>query len=773
MRRKSEEKRPLAGRAAWWLVWGTLIAALALTVPMGFAQTSGEEPQEDPEKVAEESEKTPPVFKEKEVRVTARKRVEDPQEVPVAISVVTGDVLEESGAEDISAIQESVPNLSIYSGRNQSTTLTVFLRGVGQADPLWGVDPGVGLYLDDVYIARPQGALLDVFDVERIEVLRGPQGTLYGKNTIGGAIKYVSRELTDETEARVSLTGGDFGTQDFKGSLSGAIIEGKLRAKVAYAKLQRNGYGTNRFLGSDNSDKDTTAYRIAVDFLPTDKLRFKLAWDQTRDDANPKGYARLEANPFCPLFLLEECNPLSNNFDTEAGLEPVNGTKAEGISLTAEWDINDEWSFKSITAYRETDSENNIDFDTTPAAIADAVAIYFDDQRSQEFQVVYDNQDNLSGVFGLYYFDGRAGGKVNTIFFGGLQNSETDGDIETESYAAYADGSYSLTDRLTLNAGVRFTDEEKRGRAFNRLFLDPDFTLVALVAADFRDTATFSSFSPRIGLDYKFNDDVLGYVTLSRGFKSGGFNVRAQSEIFPESAKPFDDEQLTVGEVGVKSVLADGQVTLNAAVFYGDYTDVQVSTFTSYDSDFDGTDDSFFGNFLNAGDAELKGVEVEFDIAPESLPWFRAKGNLSYLDSDEEIIDNNDDGFVDTRVITNAPELTGSLALDFNWPTSVGVFTATTTYAYRDDSTLTNEGGEDLNNPGNPLMPIIQKSYDTLSARLGWVSRDGHWGVTVNGRNLTDEDFLTNGYNIPVIGVLTGSYGAPRTVTATLEYRFF
>ena len=163
--------------------------------------------------------------------VTARKREENIQEVPVAVTVITGETLEDSGVEDLSELQAEVPNLSIYAGRNQSTTLTAFMRGIGQADPLWGVDPGVGLYLDDVYIARPQGALLDVYDVERIEVLRGPQGTLYGKNTIGGAIKYVSREITDDPEAAISFTGGDFGNQDFKARVSGALVPGKLRGQ--------------------------------------------------------------------------------------------------------------------------------------------------------------------------------------------------------------------------------------------------------------------------------------------------------------------------------------------------------------------------------------------------------------------------------------------------------------------------------------------------------------------------------------------------------------
>src|SRR5213080_315322 len=191
-------------------------AALLSVVP-AFAQDAAKPAQEQPAKPAEAVDAAKQKASE-EIVVTARKREENVQEVPIAVSVVTADKLEEAATADLSELQTEVPNLAIYQGRNQSTTITAFMRGIGQADPLWGVDPGVGLYIDDVYIARPQGALLDVYDVARIEVLRGPQGTLYGKNTIGGAIKYVSRPLTDKTEAKISVTPGSYSNQDVKAS---------------------------------------------------------------------------------------------------------------------------------------------------------------------------------------------------------------------------------------------------------------------------------------------------------------------------------------------------------------------------------------------------------------------------------------------------------------------------------------------------------------------------------------------------------------------------
>jgi iron complex outermembrane recepter protein len=749
-----------------------LFSVLALLPWLGAAPAHGQA-DERSTSTRESAEQDLGPAQREEIVVTARKREENVQEVPVAVTVMTGEALEDSGAPDISVLQSYVPNLSVYAGRNQSTTLTAFMRGIGQADPLWGVDPGVGLYLDDVYMARPQGALLDVYDVERVEVLRGPQGTLYGKNTIGGAIKYVSRAPTDDPELRISLAAGNYGTQEVRALFGGPLVPGKLRGKVAFASLQRDGFGTNRFTGRDVSDKDSLAFRVAFDWLPSDRVTVQLSADRTEDNAEPKGYQRLEANHWCPVFLGAPCPPLASRYDTQSGLVPLNGTDSEGYALTISWDLAEAWQLKSVTAYRESDSVNHIDFDTTPARITDVMATYFDEQASQEVQLVYDGGGQLTGVVGAYYFDGKAGGLVKNIFLGSIFGT-TDGTTDTSSWALFGDGTYRFSERLGLNFGLRVTEEEKRGRAFNAGYSDDTFTVVTAVVADYDKKATFTSVAPRLGLDYKLTPDVMGYVTASRGFKSGGFNVRAQSTFFPASAEPFDDEVLDVVEVGVKSILADRRLVLNTAVFYGDYSDIQVSTFTAFDSDGDGVEDAFFGNFINAGDATLEGLEVELDWSPATVSWFGLQGHVSYLDAKpKKFLDANRDGFVDTQVITNAPKYTGGLRLRFNFPAFGGLLSAMVGGNYRDDSVLTNEGGPDPRNPTQPLRPLVQEAYGTVDASLHWLAPGGRWAVKINGYNLTDEGYLTNGYNIPVLGVVTGSYGPPATVTAGVELKLF
>ncbi len=757
--------------------WKYLVLVVALfAVALGSPAQAQEQPEapeaEQATDEAAEAEQEQQKFAA-EITVTSRKLEENIQDVPIAVSVITGEQLEDVAATTIRELEGYVPNLSIYQGRNQSTTLTAFIRGVGQADPLWGVDPGVGLYIDDVYVARAQGALLDVYDVARVEVLRGPQGTLYGKNTIGGAIKYVTKPLSDTPEGRFTLGYGSFGTQEYRLNLSGPIVEGKLRGKIAVAKLLRDGYGTNFYQDRDTSDKDTMAYRAALEWLPAENVSLQVNFDRTEDDAEPVGLTRLEANPFCVLFTGVACPPYPDHFDTESGIDPVNETESTGYSLVLTWDINDALQFKSITAYRETDTRNWIDFDTTPLAIADSEATYYDDQTTQEFQLLYSGGERLSGVLGLFYFDGTAGGIVEAIFFTNFPNT-TEGYVDTKSYALYADMDYKLTDRLTLNLGLRPTREEKHGVAFNVYNTDNNFTDYYFVAADFDDETTFTSWAPKLGLDYQFNQDVMGYFSLNRGFKSGGYNVRAQSTLFPETALPFDDEVMTVAELGVKTVLADRKLVLNGAVFYGEYTDIQVSTFTSYDSDGDGVDNAFFGNFLNAGDATVQGLELEYAYSSDS--WFGLSGFLAYLDAEpDDFLDANNDGFVDTQVITNAPELTGAIRFNIDFPAFGGLITGSVGYSYRDDSVLTNEGGPDPRDPTRttPLLPIVQEAFGLVDAWVAWLSPNAKWRIGLSGKNLTDEEYLTNGYNLPVLGAIQGSYGAPLTVIGTIEFRFF
>ena len=236
-----------------------------------------------------------------EIVVTARRREESLIDVPISVTAISGDALTRTGAVDITALQDKAPNMTLQVARGSNSTLIAFIRGIGQQDPVWGFEPGVGLYVDDVYIARPQGAVLDIFDIDRVEVLRGPQGTLYGRNTIGGAIKYVTRRLGDQFEAKIRGSYGSYDQRDFVASVTLPITEG-FSVGGAFAYYKRDGFGKNLFTGADQYDKDVIAGRVSAEWTGTERLSIRVAADYTRDDSNPRHGYRLLPNGALPDF---------------------------------------------------------------------------------------------------------------------------------------------------------------------------------------------------------------------------------------------------------------------------------------------------------------------------------------------------------------------------------------------------------------------------------------------------------------------------------------
>jgi iron complex outermembrane receptor protein len=736
-----------------------LSLAIGLTLTLGALQAQAQE-SAAPAPVAEGEAVTLDA-----VQVTARKREETLQEVPVAVTAFTADSLDKLNVRDLGDLDAQVPNLTIYAARGSSSTVTAYIRGVGQSDPLWGVDPGVGIYLDDVYIARPQGALLDVFDVERIEVLRGPQGTLYGKNTIGGAIKYISRGLPTETQGRAELTVGNYGQLDAKASIGGAFGEARaLRGRIALASLNRDGFGENVVTGDDVSDKKIKAARASLGAYVTDDFNLLFAFDWMDDSSGVRGSQMLEGNRFVP-----GAPPMDSRYDVRSGMPNVNDTSMMGASLTANWRINDDWSAKYVLAKRESDTETNIDFDTTQATIADVKAFYADEQVSHEVQLNYDGGGRHRGVMGLYLFDGEAGGQVLNNFFG-LLFGDTQGTVYTESVALYGDWSFDISDKLKLDLGVRWTDEDKRADVLNRGYSDGTYTNPVSVAADFDRSINFTNVSPKISLGYQATDDILVYGLATRGFKSGGYNIRAQATAVPRSAEPFDDEVVDSFELGTKMSFLDQRLFLNLSAFHNKYEDIQLSVFTAYDSDGDGTEDAFFGDFTNAGKGTVNGVEVEYQFLP-TQNWL-ISGNLAWLDAKYDELMYAGLNIADEQEFTNAPEFSGALNIEYRTAlANGGRLSARVGYSYQSEVTATTEIVR-AEVPPNGRAPIFQDGYGLLSAGVIWNVNDA-WTLSLQGSNLADEEYLTTGYNLNrALGVYTGFYGPPRQYSLTARFEF-
>ena len=715
-----------------------------------------------------------------EVTVTARRRSESLQDVPIAVSAISGDELTRRGAQDLTEIAQAVPSVTLEPSRATNTTLTAFIRGVGQQDPLAGFEQGVALYLDDVYLARPQGALLDLYDVERVEVLRGPQGTLYGRNAVGGAIKYVTRRLSDQLNLRLRGSYGQYNQQDFLGTVSAAVTDG-LRLGATLASFQRDGFGDNLFTGGEQYDKDLVGYRLSAEWEPTQSVLVRVAYDSTDDRSSAVAGWR----PF-PGAVSGIASP-SDRFDTNAGASTrpstagINGNNrvtAEGWSASIDWDVNGQITLRSITSAREDFTESVIDFDSLPADDFDAPVIYDNEQFSQEFQLLY-NADRWNLALGYYYLDSEAANDFDVVLGqiipGGL-TAYTGGVIETEAWSVFGDVTYEFTDRLSLSVGGRYTEDERRADVFRARYLgigSPAFgfddTPLFAVDSDYEADRTFYDFSPRINLSYAVNEDLMVYAGYSAGWKAGSFDPRGANFSTPAVEQGFDDEQLDSWELGGKATYLGGRATTNIAVFYSDYRDMQIPGSVGVDNDGDGVNDGFVGTVTNAAASTISGLEIEGNVLlGEALSLQYSAG---FLDAsfDEYLVGGVD--VSNDRDVQNTPEEMLFVGVNYRLPAFSGDLLLSTNYAYKGDIQQFEIASKDID----------QDAYGIWNASVVWTSDSAAWLVGLHGKNLADEAYRTAGYcfgfrNCP--SALGGEnnttvfFGPPRSVFATVEYRF-
>ena len=738
---------------------------------------------------------------------TARRRGESLQDVPLAVTSVSGERLEELGTPDITYIAQTTPNVTLEVSRGTNTTITAFIRGVGQQDPVAGFEAGVGIYIDDVYLNRPQGNVLDVYDVERIEVLRGPQGTLYGRNTIGGAVKYVTKRLGDEPSLRLRGTYGTFNQRDVV--VSGELpITDSLRAGAAIASFNRDGFGENLTTGQENYNKEVLSARASVEFEPNDRFFARWTADYLEDDSNTRGGHREIPG------LLSGAPVLDDVFDTRGGIMGPNTVEAWGTALTMEYKLTDTLTLKSITSKRTDDTETQIDFDALPAEDVDVPAIYENDQFTQEVQLTYEG-DAVQGVGGFFYSDANAFNTFDVVLgttgaaigLPGL-NANTLGDVDTQSWALFADASFDLEEIMglsgfELSVGGRYTEDERSARVLRRTFIGgrvpvlggDDPTLIA-TTSDFEGEETFTDFSPRASLSYSPNPDHNFYVSYSNGFKGGGFDPRGQSSAaidFDEDGDVdeadifdfflFEPEEVDSYEIGWKSSMFDGRLTNNIAYFFADYTNVQIPGSAGGIDPVTGAP-TFIGVTTNAGAAEISGLEVEgFALLGEEMfaagDSFSINYSLGLIDAEytEFIVAGED--VSDQRVVQNTPETTASLTTNYRVPAFGGDLAFLTVTSYQGD----------VNQFEVPNPLIDQERFTLFDASLVWTSADGGLTVGLHGKNLLDKEYRVAGYNFlaqeangdivqpltPTLGlegIATAFYGPPRQVFGTVEVRF-
>lgn len=714
-----------------------------------------------------------------EITVTARKREENLQDTPVAVTALTADTLEARGFTDISQINGSVPNLQFSSTASVSgstSAASIFIRGVGQTDFTLTTEPGVGVFLDGVYIARSVGSVLNILDVERIEVLRGPQGTLFGKNTIGGAINVTSKRPAEDFQGKVEVTAGRYDRLDAKATVDIPINE-KLLTKFSLASLNKDGYVDRLLVGDELGGKSEIVGRAAVLYLPRDDLSLNLAVDASNIRSDSAASKLMDVNlnpgaPFLPLlnaslapeqqYTLE--NYGTNSLYTTNGTGPnVNDIDIWGVSGTIEWEP-EAFTLKSITSYRDLDAHFGRDGDNTPLLLVHTEDFYDQQQFSQEFQLSGSAlDDRLDWLMGAFYF-AEEGDNVNLVTFTGEFGSlfglsdpaftlQSGGKIDNYSAGGFAQVSYDLTDQFSVTVGLRYSDEERE-------FL-PDQYIQEIRSAGLSNvipgfdpilpfewvTDTTSRWDPKVGIEYQATPDILLYTTYSTGFKGGGFAQR----VFPGRADTptFGPEIVKVYEVGAKMVGFDNRVRLNMAVFHTNYEDMQVTVF-----------DGIAPRTVNGGNAEVDGFELEL----EAVPVDRLTVGLGVGYTNARFEDISPDA---TEVTINSdfpytPEWTvnGFLAYNFDL-NDLGLLTLRTDWSYRASQFLDAANG------------LFQDAYELVDISMLYEPNDANWSFMVGGRNITGSEYLTGGLDsLSAFGYAEGIYAPKAEWFVTARYQF-
>lgn len=697
-----------------------------------------------------------------EVVITAQRREESLQQAPLAVSVFSKEALKTGQVSDIGDIQNWVPNLTLHVG--DASNAVVYIRGVGQIDSLSFADPGIGIYLDDVYLGRAQGSFLDVYDIERIEVLRGPQGTLYGRNTIGGAVKYISVKPTGSFTSDIEATVGNYNRQELKATISGPLIHKQLLGKISVASISHDGYSENSVENLNGSkmdgDRDALLWRGFLQYQASDNVQIDLSLDGSTE--KPEA-SRTPARETAVFGVPANSDP----FKIEANFNDLNEMVVFGSALTISWSISNNLHLKSISAFRSLDYETHLDLDATAMSVFGIFVDQDQEQFSQEFQLSFDNGGVFSWLAGLYHF--REHDVTESGIFGPLieliTNSEND--QLNKSYAVFGQAYYSFHPKLKLTAGLRSTKENKRFKRSQEIYVPTPFppTLgegTVITSVDTEDD--WSNLSPRLALEYQLSEGVMTYASASRGFKSGGFDGRSS---VPAQALPYEPENLWSYEAGIKSELLQQRLRLNALLFYNDYEDLQLSDFGS-----DPETGAFQPLFSNAGKASMKGVELE--VSALATDFLTINASLGYLDGQyDEYIGPDGEDISNQHELVNAPKWTVRLAPQYrillsslsgsSTSRSAGELILAADLSYRSKTYTTVSSSETLS----------QSAYGLIDVSISYISANQHWRVMLGGKNLGDKRYINHAFDLSdSLDYQLAYYGDPRTYQLHLGYHY-
>ncbi|WP_269619630.1 TonB-dependent receptor [Zhongshania sp. BJYM1] len=801
-------------------------------------------------------------FRLEEVVVTAQRRSENRQDVPIAISAISGDSLQEKGLSDVSSIGSITPNATIKNTASfggSSSILVSYIRGIGQNDFAFNLEPGVGIYVDGVYLARNIGANVDLLDIQNIEVLKGPQGTLFGRNSIGGALNIVTRDPGNEFKSKVEFTTGSYSRADFRAMFDIPLVDNELALGIALSKKDRDGWQkrvayngdtannpiylmatggafggpvntnspestsfplTDGQSASRSGDQDAITLRSKLVWTPNDRFAARLIADYQKVDqqAAPFSLLRVDQNAYVAVYntcitgdpavyagvgaltgfgtgIANICNasrgnpasptgeiaslgseagqhlPYDNRYvirDSSGRIDPdrsyAKGSNFDkldvwGINLNWDYSLTDDVVLKSITGYRELDSSFGVDIGGAPFLALSPTFSDDEQQFSQEIQLsglAWDARWNY--LVGAYYFHEEGLHTDGVPFVSGLlQVWSPDNEYDTKAYAIFAHNNIQLTDDFGVTFGIRYTEEDKSFTGAQRDENAFAAKLFGLPASSYpggdiyqlypldNNELDFDDISYRIGAEYRFSDDVMGYTSFATGYKGGGWTTRLLTPAL--DAPTFEPEEAETFEVGMKSELLGGRVRLNGAVFYTQYDDIQL-TFQDGPSPVT----------ANGGDGIIKGFEIELESLI-TANW-SVDASLGYLKAEYDtvrsgVLLNGDEDFV------NTPERTAHIGSSYQIYTDVGTFAPRLDVMYQSEVYNDEANTEDLATPG----------YSMINASLLYSLPNQDWQIQMGVTNVADKRVIASGYT-NAEAIYAATYNRPREWFVTFRAAF-
>ena len=721
--------------------------------------------------------------------VTARKREELPQQVPVAVTAFRAEELQGANRDRrLEDLQGRVPSLIFDTAVGFSSAQRLVLRGLGEGDPTPTSDPGVGVYVDGIYLARSTGLALTPFDVERVEVLRGPQGTLFGKNTTGGAINVFTRKPELDFGGEVSLRVGNFDTVESRAALNLPLVAERAMLRVSLASATSEGYVKNAFTGDDLADNKLLGGRAQLLLFPSDDVEVLLGYGYSRENRSPLGGKCVVLGPGKGLGglvarqsgALDACRrdaarselKIASDFDSAR-----DSLITQSATAHVTWDITPDLTLLSLTGFRRTDNDRFGDLDFTPVALlqsADDRGREQADQWSQELQLTGRAwNDRLRYVTGLYALrDGVDSLDSATLGFLPVSArriaenplaTRNDLEVDNWSYAIYGQTVYALTPRLDLTLGARFTAERKRVKrevsrqecragaserncaALRRLPLD---------FSGFERSARFSNVSPMASLSYAWSPRVLVYASYGSAFLSGGFQGRARQA---SDTNELDPQDLKTYEIGLKSTFLEDRLLLNASYFYNILEDSRIS-FTS------GTDALGLPGVSerNAARTVIRGGEVELGVVPSD--GLQLGASIGVLRSEfEKFSDDVPDRSIGANTPPGTPNYTMSFTADYTRPLAGGTLALHTAWSHRGT----------MQSDAQATKALEAGKVGVLDGRIAWTMPDGRTELSAYGTNLLDRRYFTNGVSLAdSLGLGARFFAPPRRYGIEIRRRF-